>query len=62
MTLQAQAKPRPTTEVLDLATTVLDAVVGGSFGVTKAGPGTLTLSASNNTYRGTTTVADGVLV
>ncbi|NDC63224.1 MAG: hypothetical protein EBZ59_04385 [Planctomycetia bacterium] len=41
--------------------TTISSVIAGSAGLTKAGPGTLTLSGSN-TYGGTTAVDAGVLV
>ena len=41
-------------------TLTVGGVIGGSFGIAKTGPGTLTLTAANE-YTGTTTVTDGVL-
>jgi autotransporter-associated beta strand protein len=57
----AGTTPTITVNALGTAKTVsISAAVGGSAGLTKAGPGTLTLSAAN-TYTGLTDVTSGTL-
>jgi filamentous hemagglutinin family protein len=45
---------------VDMAQLTISGVIGGTYGFTKQGPGTLTLTG-NNTYTGTTTISSGVL-
>ena len=60
LTLSGSSSTANTVTVGSAATATIASVVAGSGGMTKAGPGTLVLSAAN-TYSGGTTIAAGTL-